>query len=266
MTGRCLGTVVFVEEAGEILEAHILANLGVSCKQLIMIGDHKQLRPKIDNYLLQKDSKNGFDANVSLFERLVVATGSKISVIPLTVQHRMRPEISRIIREMGLYDELKDHPRTFGRKSVTGVRKDVVFVNHLHPETQDEESALVGTASKVNLFEVDMVVNIANYIIQQGQYSLNQVTILTPYLGQLSLIQKKLEEFQIKSLISDKDFGELARHNLSNNSDKVAKHNRKIRVATVDNFQGEESYIVIISLVRSNPQFGKIGFLASEER
>jgi superfamily I DNA and/or RNA helicase len=38
-----------------------------------------------------------------------------------------------------------------------------------------------------------------------------------------------------------------------------------VRVATIDNFQGEESRIVIASLVRSNEE-GNIGFLSGRER
>jgi hypothetical protein len=257
-------TVVVVEEAGEILESHVLANLGDSCEQLIMIGDHKQLRPKIDNYRLQKESRNGFDLNVSLFERLVIAPASGIPVIPLTVQHRMRPEISRIIREMALYDSLEDHENTNGRDNVSGVANDVVFIDHRHPEKSDEATAAVGMETKVNPYEAEMVVSIAKYIIQQGQYSTDQVTILTPYLGQLSLIRKKLEETQIGSFVSDQDFSDLARHNLNDGSG--GRGDKTIRIATVDNFQGEESDVVIISLVRSSPKDGRIGFLSSEER
>ena len=257
-------TVVIVEEAGEILESHVLANLGDSCEQLIMIGDHKQLRPKIDNYSLQKESGDGFDLNVSLFERLVISTASNIPIFPLTVQHRMRPEISRIIRGMTLYESLEDHKSTKGRSHVLGVANDVVFVDHRVSEKADEATAAVGMETKVNPFEVEMVVSIAKYIIQQGQYTTEQITILTPYLGQLSLIRNKLQETNIGSYVSDQDFGDLARQNLNDNTEKLSSN--PIRIATVDNFQGEESEVVIISLVRSNPQGGRIGFLASEER
>jgi len=44
--GRRLAGVVLVEEAAEIMEAHVLTSVSLNCKHLIMIGDHKQLRPK----------------------------------------------------------------------------------------------------------------------------------------------------------------------------------------------------------------------------
>ena len=44
---RGLGSrVVLAEEAGEVLEAHILSALVDSHQQLILIGDHLQLRPR----------------------------------------------------------------------------------------------------------------------------------------------------------------------------------------------------------------------------
>lgn len=44
--------VLVVEEAGQVLEPHILASLVQSVQQVIMIGDPLQLRPNISNYSL----------------------------------------------------------------------------------------------------------------------------------------------------------------------------------------------------------------------
>jgi superfamily I DNA and/or RNA helicase len=59
--------VVIVEEAGEILESHILTALTPSIEHLILIGDHLQLRPTVAVDSLAR--KNYL--NISLFERLV---------------------------------------------------------------------------------------------------------------------------------------------------------------------------------------------------
>ncbi len=64
--------IVVVEEAGEILEAHVLSSLSPVTKQLVMIGDHKQLRPKVETYELSVQAGKGHSLNVSLFERLVL--------------------------------------------------------------------------------------------------------------------------------------------------------------------------------------------------
>jgi superfamily I DNA and/or RNA helicase len=54
-----------------VLEAHLLAALSRNTEQLILIGDHKQLRPKLALHDLARESRKGFDLDVSLFERLV---------------------------------------------------------------------------------------------------------------------------------------------------------------------------------------------------
>ncbi len=95
--------IVIVEEAAEILEAHVLTCVGEACERLIMIGDHKQLRPKIDQHRLSVESGLGYDLNRSLFERLAIG-GFPVSA--LGTQHRMRPELSAIVRAM-TYPELK---------------------------------------------------------------------------------------------------------------------------------------------------------------
>lgn len=43
----CASQIVICEEAAEVLEAHVLASLTRHTEQLILIGDHEQLRPKV---------------------------------------------------------------------------------------------------------------------------------------------------------------------------------------------------------------------------
>ena len=61
-----------MEEAGEVLEAHVLSSLQPTTKHLILIGDHKQLRPKLEHYPLTVEAPHHqVDFNISMFERLV---------------------------------------------------------------------------------------------------------------------------------------------------------------------------------------------------
>lgn len=91
--------IVIVEEAAEVLEAHLLTSLTVACEHAILIGDHKQLRPNPAVYELAKKYK--FD--VSLFERLIK---NQFPYRMLNNQHRMRPEISRTLMPF-FYEELQ---------------------------------------------------------------------------------------------------------------------------------------------------------------
>ena len=49
---------VMLEEAAEINEAPVLAALPRSVERLVMIGDHKQLRPQINSFKLQVRTSN----------------------------------------------------------------------------------------------------------------------------------------------------------------------------------------------------------------
>ena len=46
--------IVIVEEAAEVMEAHVVTTLSQRCEHLIMIGDHQQLRPNPTVYKLAK--------------------------------------------------------------------------------------------------------------------------------------------------------------------------------------------------------------------
>ncbi|KAG2138476.1 P-loop containing nucleoside triphosphate hydrolase protein [Suillus clintonianus] len=254
--------VVLVEEAGEILESHILTALGKNTNQLILVGDHKQLRPKVNSYALQVESGQGYDLNMSLFERLVLKGFPHTT---LTEQHRMRPEISALIREL-TYPELTDAASTRGRGDIRGIQDNIVFVNHAHPEDHEgrvsDRSDLGSATSKQNSYEAGMVLKIVRYLAQQG-YGTDNIVVLTPYLGQLSKLREALKTDN-DPVLNDLDSFDLIRAGLlSPDAAKASK--RKIRLATIDNYQGEESDIVVASLTRSNSD-GVIGFMKSPER
>jgi hypothetical protein len=104
-----------------------------------MINDVlRQLRPKVYNYMLTVEKGEGFDLNRSLFERLVLRGYPHQT---LRQQHRMRPEIASLVREL-TYPDLQDAPKTRNRSDLCGVRDNVVFINHEQPE--DDFSELEG--------------------------------------------------------------------------------------------------------------------------
>ena len=126
-----------------------------------------------------------------------------------------------------------------------------------------------------------MVLKIVRYLRQQG-YGVDRLVILTPYLGQLRAIMDALKGDQDGgAVLSDLDSNDLVRAGLMSEFNMVFTQ-KKIRIATIgrpfcatpvvfyanrciDNYQGEESDIVIASLTRSN-QNRDIGFMSSPER
>lgn len=228
--------IIIVEEAAEVLESHILACLTPSTKHLILIGDHLQLRPSVAVY----DLALHHHLDVSLFERLV---SSGIEYVSLQVQRRMRPSISKLISS--LYPQLNDHASVLAHENIKGVKSNVFFLDHKSPEGHNGEDE----SGRVNLEEAKMVVELCSYLLKQG-YSETDITILSMYKGQVREIHRRLAA------------------KLKINPESV---NKMPRISSVDDYQGEECTIIILSLVRSNhiPSKdgpGRIGFLKVSNR
>ncbi|KAJ6153530.1 hypothetical protein N7470_006489 [Penicillium chermesinum] len=177
----------------------------------------------------------------------------------------MCPEISSLVRTL-TYPLLEDGENTKNRPEPRGLSDRVIFFNH-----QNLEESLSGVSdrrdegakqSKQNLFEAEVVLKIVKYLGQQG-YGTDKLVVLTPYLGQLSLLRQTLSK-QNDPVLNDLDSYDLVQAGLLSHA--AASHSKRpIKLSTIDNYQGEESEIVIASLTRSN-KCGDIGFMATPER
>lgn len=271
---RVRAKVMLCEEAGEVLEAHTLTALLPGVEHAILIGDHEQLRPQINNYELQHDNPRGkrYSLDVSLFERLVKPEIGNLQVplSTLKTQRRMHPSISELIR-VPLYPNLQDHPSVSEYPEIDGMRDRLYWLDHW--EREDPRAAQSISLSRTNTFEVDMVAALVSHLVKQGTYGSEDIAVITPYLGQLQKIRKRLaSSFEI--VVGDRDQEELEAKGLQDDLGtspggriQVQKTTllKSLRIATVDNFQGEEAFVVVVSLVRSNDE-QKCGFLKTSNR
>ncbi|PKY23259.1 hypothetical protein RhiirB3_526369 [Rhizophagus irregularis] len=178
-------------------------------------GDHNQLRPSVSTYSLSMESQIGeyYQLDKSLFERFIDGNNAiTIERTRLLIQRRMRNEISDLIRHT-IYEALIDGENTAKYPNICGAQHiNVYFIDHNHPED-------------------------------------NIAAVLTPYSGQLIKIKDALSKsFSVK--IDERDAENIAdMEGEENNTSKPL--NQRVTLRTVDNFQGEEAKIVIISLVRN---------------
>ncbi|XP_073978299.1 uncharacterized protein isoform X2 [Rhodnius prolixus] len=214
--------IVIIEEAAELLEAHAVVSLSKHCQHVILIGDHQQLRPSTASYRLETD----FNLGVSLFERMIK---NGLHAPMLTVQHRMRPEISALITP-SIYSKLDNHATVCNLPDVMGIVKNVYFIDHNNFENEMD-------VSKMNIHECDLLLNLCKYLLQQG-YDASEITILATYLAQKTYMLSARERLGLPT---------------------------EITITSVDNFQGEENRIILLSLVRCNED-NKVGFLSVENR
>lgn len=143
----------------------------------------------------------------------------------------MKPKICDLIRPV-IYPDLKDDLSVMDRTRIVGVEKDLYFIDH-----RNEEQTL-GETSKKNDFESVYCIKLARYLILNG-YKPENITILAAYLGQMFEMQREKK--------------------------KHLNIMRDVRIAVLDNYQGEESDIILLSLVRNNKQ-NINGFLKIENR
>ncbi|XP_072385751.1 NFX1-type zinc finger-containing protein 1-like isoform X2 [Diabrotica undecimpunctata] len=169
-----------------------------------------------------------YKLNISLFQRMV---DNHVECHTLNIQHRMRPEIANLIRPT-IYPVLHDHESVHDRPNILGIEHTLFFIDHEH------EESLCNDNSKKNIHESKFLMQLAKHLVLNG-YKAENIIILAAYLGQMFEMQRERR---------------IHRHLLEN-----------IRIAVLDNYQGEESDIVLLSLVRSNKE-NKIGFLKIENR
>lgn len=149
-----------------------MAALTRETQHVILIGDHQQLRPTTSAYT----SATVNQMDVSLFERMI---NNSITNVQLTVQHRMRMEISKLLCPH-IYERLVDHPSVQRYPNVLGMEKNVFWLSHSEPENADSD------ISKTNWFEVQYTIQLCHYLMLQG-YNANEIVILTTYNAQLKL-------------------------------------------------------------------------------
>ncbi|CUG29882.1 Hypothetical protein, putative [Bodo saltans] len=218
-------SVLVVEEAAEVLEAQLLACMTDSLKQIVLIGDHYQLKPKVDTFLYEKFNH----MNISMFERLA----AHARPIRLVEQRRMHPSISALVRPFYDGQPIEDHESVETRRFVDasgqlhesscipGLGDTNLFLwEHEHPEEKAPHSL-----SKINRMELVMCVRLVEHLLAEGVHP-RSVTVITPYLGQCRALRNA---FRLRT----------------------SNQLRDVHVSTVDLFQGDENDIVILSMVRT---------------
>ena len=242
---RVKAKVVLCEEAGEVLEAHTLTALLPGIEHLILIGDHQQLRPQIQNYELQHDNPRGeqYALDVSLFERLVkpnVSWATGLSFSTLNVQRRMHPSIAELVRDTQ-YPSLQDHRSVVEYPDVCGMARRLFWLDHQHLEAHRDSTL---STSHSNDFEIDMAAALVSHLIRQGKYESGDIAVITPYLGQLHRLRGRMA-MSHEVIVGNRDAEDLIKIGLEDETKTPTSISaprrttllKALRLATVDNFQ-----------------------------
>ncbi|KAJ7332205.1 hypothetical protein JRQ81_014385 [Phrynocephalus forsythii] len=210
---------VLVDECAMSTEPETLIPLAYYGKmeKVVLLGDHKQLRPVVHNDLCK-----ALGMETSLFERY------KDQAVMLDTQYRMHQDICRFPSEAFYNRRLKTCPDLVRRPSVFGHRdRPCCAIIFGHVEGR-ERSLMVSTEegnenSRANLEEAEEVVRIAKQLTLDKTTQPEQIAILTPYNAQVVEIKKLLSQVGVQN----------------------------VTVCTIMKSQGSEWKYVILSTVRS---------------
>ena len=231
--------IVIVEEAAEVIESYIIPCLSAATQHLVLIGDHKQLKPNPqDNRLACK-----YNLNVSLFERLI---SNHIPHVTLTVQYRMRPEIAQLICPH-IYPTLENDKKVTKYDNIRGINTNMYFFNHKYEEKQYQNSH-----SYYNAREAYLAAGLCNYLLNQ-EYEPSKITVLAAYASQVNYLMELIPAATVDAQGS---------HMEEISEDENEQY---VKIKTIDTYQGEENDIIILSLVRSNDK-DEQGFLQFQNR
>lgn len=266
--------LVIMDEASKATPPELVLPLTLG-KKVIIIGDHKQLPPMID----EKDFSEALEAvgarkliedwtkedyKTSQFEKLIENASESI-VGELRIQYRMHKQIMDCINQFYLDDQdggLKcgiEEEMNNPDLSVKGSRhhgfhlepfisqeKHAIWVNVETPETK------VGTSYE-NEGEIHAIKVVLDKLINQETFPSycdsflkeedKEIGIITFYMPQMSRIRQLL-------------YGDLTKEQRKNFEQfkYLNEYNIPFRINTVDRFQGMERNIVIVSTVRSDEQ------------
>ncbi|XP_025110061.1 LOW QUALITY PROTEIN: helicase with zinc finger domain 2-like [Pomacea canaliculata] len=252
---------VIIDECAMSPEPHSLVPIVANkAKQVVLIGDHKQLRPIIT---CQAAAELGLDQ--SLFERLYLK--SSVKCIFLSTQYRMHPEICAFPSNEFYEGKLQSSP-------ITTRSKFILPIWPLHPQTSEpvphilvdvrgeEETLTVSTdegneRSKSNFAEADKVIEILTYLkyaceekkkeiemnSRNSESTSYSIKVLTQYNAQRHLLEEKLSK-ACEGHRHDTFTPVLTRYDKNN-----------ITISTVVSSQGGEWDYVVLSTVRSLPSY-----------
>ena len=229
--------LTIVEEAGQPLEALVWTVVKFSVR-LILAGDFQQLGPT----LMTGDREMKKVLGVSIIQR-ISNQGIGPSVM-LTVQYRMAAHIAEWPNQQFYEGKLRtaENIASLSVISLPRIRvsrlptvKNLLLIDT--NGTQREGELQIGKFHYVhNPKEAESVAKIAKQMIRSGVRP-EMIGIISFYSKQVGLLEKL-----IKTTICE-----------------------EVEVKTTDSFQGREKEILLISMVRSNPE-NKIGFLKDFRR
>lgn len=241
--------VVIVDESGQIQLHNLMVPLSRASKA-ILVGDHKQLPPVVDDELSAELEEQGFDPvflQKSWFEVLWDPMPEDHKTM-LDTQFRCPAIISDFVSKAfyeskyfaGSGMEKKQPILPCFNSTMTFIDTSKIFPSFEQSRISDGRTEVLG-----NQVETTIIIKTLMNFIKELPYlaAENEIGIIVPYKNHVLEVKKTIKKLKL-------DIGNLNVEDL---------------VASVDSYQGQERDVIIFAFSRSN-KAGNIGFLADWRR
>lgn len=259
--------VVIMDEASKATPLEMAVPL-VLGKKIIVIGDHKQLPPMMDENTIdsalekigKKDLAEKLRQTDSQFKRLFIAAAKvrKTVVSTLDTQYRMHEQIMNTIKQF-YQDELAE---TGGLKC--GI-VDTMNIPDLSHKGSRYHGISLNPIISPDTHAVWIDVKTPETALNPGFKNEGELRAIDLVLKALDQAEGFKEFMESQSKPEDKEIGIITFYSAQSREIKKKYKGRSYRMDVVDRFQGMERNIIIVSTVRSNAK-NNIGFAKEIER
>ncbi|GAA5504049.1 hypothetical protein Dxin01_03817 [Deinococcus xinjiangensis] len=257
---------VVVDEAARVHPLDLLIPMAQAERRIILVGDHRQL-PHLLEPDVERELQSGWhEASIresnsaalhqSLFERLFQTLREREQrdgikrVVTLDQQYRMHPELGKFVSDT--FYKAHNPSEAFGSG-----RPAEEFAHGLAPygdavavwvDVPHELGAERGGKSKSRRIEAQVVAREAERILNaRPDFS---VGVISFYAEQVKVIRQEMEAFGLTQKGEDNEYR--IHPDYQDTYDRQGHSRERLRVGTVDAFQGMEFDVVLLSLTRSN--------------
>lgn len=253
---------MIMDEAAKATLPETLVPLNMA-KNIILIGDHKQLPPlvlstksvkeKVEQKLKTQLDEANIDFNKmyleepTLFETMYENAPDDYREM-LDTQFRMPITLGNMVSKFVYKNKLLSEAGNCGAAHTIKPFEPIVLV-----DTSDSEQrfSIQNGHSHANTYNAKTIYNLLLYIDSFDEVKNYTVGVITGYLSQVNELERMLRGKKFKNIVVPEDFRKASE--------------KELVISTVDKFQGSEKDIIIFDIVKSEVN-GTLGFLAMENR
>ncbi len=265
---------VILEEAARSNPLDLLIPMVRASERIIMVGDQFQLPHLLENDIVDEAVQDDTEARKKYKESLFgilfnnLEKANPVRRITLTNQFRMHPVIGDFISRT-YYNGIISSDLVDANKKLHGLKlpwaKDKIAIFCDVPKTRGLETKVGrSTTRKV---EAERIIQLLDELQRDDAFENLSIGIITFYSKQVDLICELAAEHGYTEMEDDGTYRIKPQYQMTKD------RREKLRIGSVDSFQGKEFDIVILSTVRSNNykridenQLRVFGFLTLDNR